>query len=230
MARFYGLAAAAALIATTMCGTAGAARFSEPSVFSSKDGVLDILMIARPKPVTAIRFRPPGSKRVIHPEGWVYEICYRSRSFHDRCISPKFTSSEFGGVRLALQPGDKLKVRLVNKLPKQDFNKVWHYWNPYASPPEVDMHAGMNLPLTPTNLHTHGLVVQARAAGSLRMPLMQGRRGAGGGWMRARACTALRRGGQRAAGRPPGGRPRPRAGWRPGHGRHGVARGLAWTR
>ena len=164
MAKSYGLAVAAALIAATMCGTAGAARFLEPPVFSSKNGVLDILMIARPKPVTAISFRPPGSKRVIHPEGWVYEICYRARSFHNRCVAPKYTSSEFGGVRLALQPGDKLKVRLVNKLPKQDYNKVWHYWNPYASPPEVDMQAGMNLPLTPTNLHTHGLVVQARAA------------------------------------------------------------------
>ena len=72
MAKSYGLAVAAALIAATMCGTAGAARFLEPPVFSSKNGVLDILMIARPKPVTAIKFRPHGSKKVIHPEGWVY--------------------------------------------------------------------------------------------------------------------------------------------------------------
>ncbi|WP_245414616.1 multicopper oxidase domain-containing protein [Aestuariivirga litoralis] len=153
----------AALLVAGMGGSAGAAKFVEPPVFSSKKGVLDILMIARAKPVAAIAFKPPGQATAINPTGWVYEICYRSQAINDRCPLNKSTISEFGGVRLALQPGDKLKIRLVNRLPKQDPNKVMHYWNSDEETPVVD-EAGVNLPLSPTNLHTHGLVVQARGA------------------------------------------------------------------
>ena len=153
---------AAALVTAAMCGTAGAAKFQEPPVFSSKKGVLDILMVAKTKPVAAIAFMPPGATAPINPTGWVYEVCYRSYSINDRCLPGKATSSEFGGVRLALQPGDSLKIRLVNKLPAQDKNKVWHYWNNTRVEPRPDEN-GINLWRTPTNLHTHGLVVQARA-------------------------------------------------------------------
>lgn len=164
----YRMTAMAALTVLVAGSAAEAANFREPPVFASKKGVLDILMIARAKPVDAIAFRPPGVKKAINPTGWVYEVCYRAQSIADRCIPGKASSSEFGGVRLALQPGDKLKIRLVNRLPKQDPAKVWHYWNPNTpndevAEPQPDMN-GMNLPLTPTNLHTHGLVVQARGA------------------------------------------------------------------
>jgi len=154
---------ATALMTAALCGTAGAAPFVEPPVFSSKKGVFDILLIAKAKPVTAIAFQPTGAAAPINPVGWVYEVCYRNRSLNNTCLPGKSTTSEFGGVRLALQPGDTLKIRLINKLPKQDEDKVWHYWNNTIATPEPDPN-GINLPLTPTNLHTHGLVVQARAA------------------------------------------------------------------
>jgi len=163
MSKRLGFALAAALATASLCGTAGAARFQEPPVFSSKKGVLDILLIAKAKPVKAIAFMPPGASTPINPTGWVYEVCYRSRALNNSCLPGKSTTSEFGGVRLALQPGDTLKIRLVNKLPPQDANKVWHYWNSELATPTPDPN-GVNLPLTPTNLHTHGLVVQARAA------------------------------------------------------------------
>ena len=63
------------------------------------------------------------------------------------------TSSNYGGTRLALQPGDALKIRLVNTLPLLDPVKVTHSKDP----------GGANLPMNLTNLHTHGLIVQARA-------------------------------------------------------------------
>lgn len=155
--------AAAVSVLTGLTGAAQAESFREPPVFASKDGVLDILMIAKPKPVEAIRFQPPGVNTPINPVGWVYEICYRSDARNNRCPKGVATSSEFGGVRLALQRGDTLKVRLVNKLPIQDYQKVEHYWNNEKTTPTPDPD-GVNLPLSPTNLHTHGLVVEARAA------------------------------------------------------------------
>ena len=156
---------AAALAAMTVCASsvAHAASFVEPPVFASKNGVLDILMIAKPKPIQAIAFKPPGVRNPINPTGWVYEICDRSEAVDDTCPKGGGTSSEFGGIRLALQPGDRLKVRLVNKLPTQDYQKVEHYWDNKKATPTPDPE-GVNLPLSPTNLHTHGLVVQARAA------------------------------------------------------------------
>ena len=163
MSKRLKLALAAMAMTASLCGSAGAARFTEPPVFASKKGVLDILMVAKAKPVKAIAFMPPGATMPINPTGWVYEICYRSVSINNSCLPGKSTSSEFGGIRLALQPGDTLKIRLVNRLPKQDYNKVWHYWNSELVQPTPDPN-GVNLPLSPTNLHTHGLVVQARAA------------------------------------------------------------------
>lgn len=118
-------------------------------------------MIAKPKLVEAILFAPPRGEP-LHPTGWVYEVCYHKDALGNSCPLTNATSSEFGGVRLALQKGDDLKIRLVNNLPPQDKNKVAHYWNQTLSSPTPDP-AGVNLPLTPTNLHTHGLVVQARA-------------------------------------------------------------------
>ena len=55
-----------------------------------------------------------------------------------------------GGVRLQLNPGDTLKIRLVNKLP----------------PIPDAKHAADNpsLVTNPTNLHTHGLIVEPHRA------------------------------------------------------------------
>jgi L-ascorbate oxidase len=141
-------------VATLVCGavTARAGEFVEPQVFSSSHGVLDLLMIARPKPVASISFKPPGGGAAIQPIGWVYEICPRPRSGNE-CPTGTSTVSDYGGVRLALQQGDTLKIRLVNRLPMLDPAKLSHVTDPGQA----------NLVLNPTNLHTHGLVVQARA-------------------------------------------------------------------
>ena len=63
---------------------------------------------------------------------------------------PAGSAHPFGGVRLQLNPGDTLRIRLVNKLPP----------NPDAK------HIADNPLLigNPTNLHTHGLIVEPHRA------------------------------------------------------------------
>ncbi|MFO1134296.1 MAG: multicopper oxidase domain-containing protein [Rhodoblastus sp.] len=126
--------------------------YAEPPVFSSTGGVLDIMMIAKPKRISTIAFTPPGGD-TINPIGWVFEICPRPATGLD-CPANSSTVSDYGGVRLALQQGDRLKIRFVNRLPPLDPVKVTHSSDP----------GGANLPLNPTNLHTHGLIVPARVA------------------------------------------------------------------
>jgi FtsP/CotA-like multicopper oxidase with cupredoxin domain len=155
-----GLCAAgmASLLGTTLSGAAAAGNFVEPPVFSSSNGLLDLLIVAKPAPVTSISFTPPGGS-AMHPVGWVYEICPRAAASGNQCPSGAATAAPYGGARLALQKGDTLKIRLVNQLPKLDLLKVTHDADP----------GGANLPLNLTNLHTHGMVVQARAP-TLRDP------------------------------------------------------------
>jgi L-ascorbate oxidase len=133
-------------------GTAGADNLIDPPVFASKNGVLDIMMVAIPQPIPTIAFTPP-SGGTIHPTGWVYQICPRPASGL-ACPSGSATVSPYGGTRLALQPGDTLKIRFVNRLPKIDPNKLRHVVDPGEA----------NLYLNPTNLHTHGVLTPARAA------------------------------------------------------------------
>jgi len=144
----------AAVLAALACGAgkALAGNFVEPPVFASEDGVLDLLMIAKPVPVPSILFTPPSGPPGINPLGWVYEICRRPEN-GNQCPQGSGTTANYGGVRFALQPGDTLKIRLVNKLPKLDPAKLTHATDPGEG----------NLFLNPTNLHTHGMLVQARA-------------------------------------------------------------------
>jgi L-ascorbate oxidase len=130
-----------------------AQTLAEPPVFASQNGVLDIMMVAIPQPIPTISFTPPNSRSVIHPTGWVYQICPRPASGLS-CPSGSGTVSPYGGTRLALQQGDTLKIRFVNRLPKIDPNKLRHVVDPGEA----------NLYLNPTNLHTHGLLTPARAA------------------------------------------------------------------
>src|SRR6185503_20858307 len=95
------------------------AALLEPPVFKSRDGVLDIMVVAIPQPIAGISFTPPGGREVIHPMGWVYQICPRPPSGL-RCPAGAGTVSPYGGARLALEPGDTLKVRFVNRLPRLD--------------------------------------------------------------------------------------------------------------
>jgi L-ascorbate oxidase len=68
----------AGMLAMLACGGRTAlAAFAEPAVFASEHGVLDILMIAKPRPIPSISFAPLGGGAVINPIGWVYEICRR---------------------------------------------------------------------------------------------------------------------------------------------------------
>jgi FtsP/CotA-like multicopper oxidase with cupredoxin domain len=134
-------------------GTAVADNLVDPPVFSSQNGVLDIMMVAKPQPIPSISFTPPSSSMVIHPTGWVYQVCPRPASGLS-CPSGSPTVSPYGGTRLALQPGDTLKIRYVNRLPKLDPLKLRHENDPGEA----------NLFLNPTNLHTHGLLTPARAA------------------------------------------------------------------
>jgi FtsP/CotA-like multicopper oxidase with cupredoxin domain len=132
---------------------ASAANFVDPAVFASVNGVLDIMMVAKAKPIAGLSFQPPGHSAVIHPTGWVYEVCKRPSSGL-ACPSGSATVADYGGVRLALQPGDTLKVRFVNRLPAVDPNKLNHVTDPGEA----------NLFRNPTNIHTHGLLTPARAA------------------------------------------------------------------
>src|SRR5262249_30556286 len=82
-------------------GLAAAADFVDPPVFASQNGVLDILMVAKAKPIPTISFRPPHSQNSINPTGWVYEICKRPSSGLT-CPSGFGTASPYGGLRRPL--------------------------------------------------------------------------------------------------------------------------------
>jgi L-ascorbate oxidase len=151
--RSIGAASVIAALWAASDGTAAAQTLIDPPVFASQNGVLDIMMVATPQPIPGISFTPPGSRAGIHPTGWVYQICPRPASGLS-CPQGSSTVSSYGGTRLALQPGDTLKVRFVNRLPKLDPNKLRHVTDPGEA----------NLSLNPTNLHTHGLITPARAA------------------------------------------------------------------
>ena len=140
-----------------LCWTSAAVagNFVEPPVLASSHGVLDLLMIAQPQPVPSIAYTPPGGSAPINPIGWVYQFCQRAAALPGNVCPPgSATMSPYGGVRWALQQGDTLKLRLVNRLPKQNPVEVDHSSDP----------GGANLPLNLTNIHTHGLIVPARAA------------------------------------------------------------------
>jgi L-ascorbate oxidase len=142
--------AVAALLAAS--GVALAGNFVEPPVFASSHGVLDLLIVVLPQPVPSISYVPPSGP-VINPTGWVYQICPRASATGNQCPAGSPTTSYYGGIRLALQKGDELKFRFVNQLPSIDPVMLANMSDP----------GGANLPLNPTNIHTHGLVVQARA-------------------------------------------------------------------
>ncbi|WP_084143778.1 multicopper oxidase domain-containing protein [Methylocapsa acidiphila] len=150
--RLAAISACGAILAA-LTDPAAADAFVEPPVFASANGVLDLLMIAKARPIPALSLTPPGGGAPVHPTGWIYEICQRAKAIGNQCPADSSTVAEYGGVRLALQKGDVLKIRLVNQLPKLDPSKVTHA----ADPGEA------NLPLNLTNLHTHGLIVEARA-------------------------------------------------------------------
>ncbi len=133
--------------------SAGAAELADPPMVP-KHGAPDLLMVARPQwlPFTG------------QPVGYVYEICERpSDSRARRCpvadrtvdlhacpVAADPVVSPYGGVRLQLKPGQLLRIRLVNCLP------------PIVDAKNVEGDKLMEA--NPTNLHTHGLIVEPRRA------------------------------------------------------------------
>jgi len=134
-----GIRASGALAAVCLAAGASAAELQEPPMLESVNGVLDILMVAKSAPVPALA--------PLAPNGWVYEICPRSVASADRCPSQTPPVNYYGGTHLHLNPGDTLRVHLVNELPIVTDSD-------HANEPGEDF-----LRLNPTNIHTHGLLV-----------------------------------------------------------------------
>lgn len=139
----------AALLIFVLGGAASARAETliEPPVVASVNGLVDILMIAQPQTINS--FNISGFK----PTGWVYAVCPRPPSGLT-CPADAKTIGPYGGVHLALNPGDRLKIRLVNNLPPMQ-------------PQDVERIGDDGLlPLNPTNLHTHGLIVAPSTDGA----------------------------------------------------------------
>jgi L-ascorbate oxidase len=121
-------------------GVVHAGAFVEPPVFASRGGVLDLVMVAGPAPVSFTSN--------VATTAWIYEVCPRTAPTQDAC--PANSARPFGGVHLQLMQGDTLKIRLVNRLP----------------PPPDAKHVADHPELigNPTNLHTHGLIVEPHRA------------------------------------------------------------------
>jgi len=114
--------------------TALAAPLKDPIVYESTGGRLNLIITAVASPVEL------GEKRTI---GWVYDVCRRASTNSKACV-PGTSSRPYGGVWLKLKSNDTLQIRLVNKLP-----------------PVTDaLHCNPDLVNNPTNLHTHGLIVE----------------------------------------------------------------------
>ncbi len=127
-------------------------ELQDPRLFQSDRGVLDMLIVAHEAPVAM--FSP------FRTTGWVYEVCARP-SRGDQCPKGSFSSNEYGGSRLQVEPGDTLRIRLVNQLPI------------FTLPIDPDSVINPNAPmderargrsLNPTSLHTHGLLVSPHYA------------------------------------------------------------------
>ncbi len=137
------LALAVVMLLSTCLFAVGPNELIDPPVFTSANGVLDLLITAKPKPIMLDTYSPTA---------WVFEVCYRSDSANDVCPADARTDSAYGGMRLQLQPGDHLKMRFINQLP--------------PAPPDAEHVQEMPEMLkdNPTNLHTHGLIVEPRQA------------------------------------------------------------------
>jgi FtsP/CotA-like multicopper oxidase with cupredoxin domain len=135
-------AAFALAIAAAAPAQAGNALKDLP-VFASSHGVLDLLMIAKGEPDTLLT-------PVVPKAAMVYEICPRPADGSEECPAQYDTPNLYGGTRLQLEKGDLLKIHLVNRLPP-------------ISDSSHSAEVGMAwLALSPTNIHTHGLLVAPR--------------------------------------------------------------------
>jgi FtsP/CotA-like multicopper oxidase with cupredoxin domain len=123
------------------------ASFPDPPVFTSANGVLDLLMIAEPSPISLGSFKPTA---------WVFEVCKTADAQNDACPADSRTASPYGGVRLQLTAGDHLRIKLVNHLPPAPADAE----HAHGDDPMMNEMLAAN----PINLHTHGLIVEPRKA------------------------------------------------------------------
>ncbi len=134
------LAATAATLPLGSHVTLGA-ELEPPPVFQSVNGELDLIVKARATSNLAL-----GS---FQTTGWVYEVCTRASVTQTAC-DPASTHAPYGGVELHLAKNDILRMRLVNSLPVVC---------------DADHRAdNPDLVNNPTNIHTHGLIVEPRRA------------------------------------------------------------------
>ncbi|HLY42650.1 MAG TPA: multicopper oxidase domain-containing protein [Terracidiphilus sp.] len=131
----------------TLCLAQSSPSFVDPPVFTSSNHLLDLLIIARASTIKLGSFTPTA---------WVYEICPMSVAQDDQCPSDSRTVAPYGGVRLQVYPGDHLRMRLVNHLPPAPADAE----NAHGDDPMMNEQLIAN----PTNIHTHGLIVEPRKA------------------------------------------------------------------
>ena len=120
-------------------GMAGAVDLQEPITLQSRNGILDILLVAKAATLPSLA---PFS-----PKGWVYDICLNPHNGANDCPAKPGAPNLYGGTRLQLSPGDTLKIHLVNKLPPITDSS-------HAQDPDEAF-----LALNSTNIHTHGMLV-----------------------------------------------------------------------
>ncbi len=134
------------LLAAAAPASAAQQPLQDPPVFASQNGTLSVLLIAAKRPAVPVS-TPLGT---VTTDLWTYEVCNRPAGPTPDACPAGTSQSGLGGVRLALNPGDTLRVRLVNKLPVvTDADHIAD--DPY-------------LINNPTNLHTHGLIVEPHRA------------------------------------------------------------------
>ncbi|KAH9258573.1 hypothetical protein BASA81_003075 [Batrachochytrium salamandrivorans] len=102
----------------TLVGLATAQSLQPPQTFSSKNKRLDVVMVAKPTRANlTFPFAPP------HAEVWQYHVCWKTSAEQMDCPQDSFAPQ---GVNLKLQPGDLLKIRLVNRLATWRTNLHFH--------------------------------------------------------------------------------------------------------
>jgi FtsP/CotA-like multicopper oxidase with cupredoxin domain len=111
-----------------------AASLNDPVSFESTGGELNLIMAAVEAPIDFSNAKTMG---------WVYDVCRRAKASATSCL-PGTSTRPYGGVWLKVKPNDTLRIRLVNKLP----------------PVPDALHCDTDLVNNPTNLHTHGMIVE----------------------------------------------------------------------
>jgi FtsP/CotA-like multicopper oxidase with cupredoxin domain len=155
-----------AVLVLLLSGLARGEALVDPPVLKARNGNLQVMVVAREQRLTTL----PG-----RPVGWVYEICPYAPADGAlrRCPTPGVARAQlatcptaedppvtpYGGARLQVEPGDELRIRFVNCLPPVAHDRPF--------PGEfrfVGAGGETLLQYNPSNLHTHGLLVEPRCA------------------------------------------------------------------